>query len=158
MVEEWKQIEGYGGNYYISNMGRVSKEGTIKKPTLKPNGYMVVSLRHGTPNTKLVHRLVLETFIGYSDLEVNHINEIKHDNRLVNLEYLSSKDNCNHGTRNKRISDAHMIGIHCITNDTYYSSTKEAAHILGLHASNITEVLKGRRKHTGGFNFEYTAI
>lgn len=36
---------------------------------------------------------------------VNHKNEIKTDNRACNLEWLTSKENTNYGTRNQRAGE-----------------------------------------------------
>jgi hypothetical protein len=60
---------------------------------------------NGFRKPKRVNRLVALTFIDNKDncLQVNHINEIKTDNRLSNLEWTTAKENSNHGTRNKRI-------------------------------------------------------
>jgi len=45
--------------------------------------------------------------------------------------------------------------VTCVDLDTTYSSTKLAAEALGVRASNITAVLKGRAKTAGGLRFEY---
>lgn len=52
-------------------------------------------------------------------------------------------------------------GLYQISNlgrvKSFYSGKvlKEAAETLNLHPSNLTNVLKGRYKQTGGFYFEY---
>ncbi len=56
---------------------------------------------------------------------------------------------------NRKNSENHCIPIICYYNAIIYPSIKEAAEKLGLNASNIIEVLKGKRKHTGGYHFEY---
>ena len=58
-----------------------------------------------------LHRLILATFNpveGMEELDCNHINENKADNRIENLEWVSHKDNCNYGTRNQRIKDGNI--------------------------------------------------
>lgn len=117
--EIWKDIPGYENSYQISNMGRVKslpkKQHTphgvefytkvkILKQQMMKNGYLVLPSFSEKTSTRLIHRLVALTFIPNENIEndVNHINEIKTDNRVENLEWMTHKENCNHGTRNKR--------------------------------------------------------
>ena len=102
--EIWKDIPNYEGCYQVSNLGRVKSlnyKRTCKEVILKTGqnsqGYLRVVLRKdGNSITNKVHRLVMLAFIGESDLEVNHINGIKADNRLENLEYCSRSENIQH--------------------------------------------------------------
>ena len=75
------------------------------------NGYLLVNLcRGGYFTGKYIHRLVLEAFCPHPDsniLQVNHINEVRGDNRLENLEWCTSKYNNNYGNRNKKVSESH---------------------------------------------------
>lgn len=103
MTEAWKAIPGYGGIYEVSDMGRVrsyqsrgvGKPDLCKAPgilaqNVNSNGYMRVTF---LGKARLVHRLVMLAFVGDSDMEVNHKNADRTDNRLVNLEYMSLSDN-----------------------------------------------------------------
>jgi len=102
--EIWKDIPGYEGHYKISNLGQVKslldKNGKCRDLIIKQDtaaGYRQVSLYlNGTLKRYKVHRLVLETFIGKSKLQVNHINGVKSDNRLSNLEYVTQSENMKH--------------------------------------------------------------
>lgn len=112
--EEWKDIKGFEGLYQISNMGRVRsldrwtfnerprflKGMMLKLSPNKGKGYLRVSLSDGHRNYKHyeVHRLVALHFVpGYKKgLVVNHINEIKTDNRAVNLEWCTYQYNLNY--------------------------------------------------------------
>jgi len=99
--EIWKDVPGYEGHYQVSNLGRVkslkwSKE-RILKPRLDRVGYYHVGLcEGGERKSNLVHRLVMLAFVGESDLQVNHKNGEKSDNRLENLEYCTSSENTQH--------------------------------------------------------------
>lgn len=107
-----KDIEGYEGLYAITKDGKVWaypkigyesagrwKEGRFLKPWLIGNGYEMVSLYNNKVAEKiLIHRLVASTYIPNPQnlREVNHLNEEKLDNRISNLEWVSSKENKQH--------------------------------------------------------------
>ena len=104
---EWKPIKGYEGLYEVSNDGRVRRlrftNGSHDfekvrecKQTLNTWGYMTVNLsKNGKVNTKRVHRLVANAFLGESKLQIDHIDRNKQNNRLDNLEYVTPKENTN---------------------------------------------------------------
>lgn len=100
-TEIWKNIVGYKGLYQVSNMGRVrDTAGNILTQHHHPKGYLQIHLSKNKKHTNyLVHRLVAKHFIKNPDNlpQVNHINEIKTDNRAVNLEWCTVKYNCNYG-------------------------------------------------------------
>ena len=52
----------------------------------------------------------METYCPTTDktLEINHKDENKTNNCINNLEWVTHKDNCNHGTRNQRISEGNI--------------------------------------------------
>lgn len=83
--------------YEVSNLGQIRNKKTqrILKPTFDSYGYHHVDLYSGKTKMKvLVHRIVLETFIGCKpDLTVHHINHIRHDNRLENLQWMTREEN-----------------------------------------------------------------
>jgi hypothetical protein len=112
-MEIWKDIKGFEGSYQISNMGNVrsldrevkSKVGYRKikgmylKFLIDKDGYHSVNLKKKQLSYKLrVHRLVCDAFIENIDNkpQVNHINGIKNDNRLINLEWASLSENRKH--------------------------------------------------------------
>lgn len=113
-TEIWKDIPGYIGLYQASTFGRIralnykrTKQIVILKQTKHKNGYYAVGLfKNNIHKTYKVHRLVWLTFKGEipEGYEINHIDENKQNNCLSNLEYVTPSENCNHGTRNNRIS------------------------------------------------------
>lgn len=164
MKEIWKDIEEYEGIYQVSNLGRVKRvtTGRILKGWKDGYGYLTVKLcKNGIVSNKTIHRLVAQVFIPNTENkpEVNHIDEDKTNNRVDNLEWSTAKENSNHGTRNERLSRTKSIPILAINLKTgeskqFYGSN-ECARQLGLSQGNITSVLKGKRKQTGGFTFKY---
>lgn len=94
--EIWKPVEITNGRFLVSNMGRVFciRTGKLVSLRLSTNGYKTfrVSIKNKFKDI-LVHRAILEAFVGESDLKVDHINGNKHDNLLSNLEYVSQREN-----------------------------------------------------------------
>jgi hypothetical protein len=117
MKEIWKDIEGYEGHYQVSNLGRVkSLERVVKrrhnttrtitekilKQRSKPSGYEYYQLSgRGILKNMYTHRLVALSFIPNpkEKTQVNHINGIKTDNRVNNLEWSTPKENAGHAMR-----------------------------------------------------------
>lgn len=165
--EIWKDIDGYGGQYQVSNLGRVrsfriKSEGVLLKVRPNTDGYYMAKFGG---RTVAVHRLVAIAFVdGYHDgLQVNHKNEDKADNRACNLEWITFKENVNYGTRNKRaavnISKAMSVAVCQYDADNRlvacYPSQAEAERATGISSRQISAVCCGHRKSTGGYKWAY---
>ena len=165
--EEWKQIviNDVQYDYLISNHGRVFslKSQKIKKQTKTKDGYCKINLnKNGKSYTFLIHRLVAIHFILNDDetkTEVNHIDENKENNHVENLEWCTREYNMSYGMRTERqtntISKTQGKRILCIETGQIFNTIMEACQVLNLKDANIIACLKGRRKTTGGYHWEY---
>ena len=109
MEEIWKKVRGKEEYAEISNMGQIHYYATGKGRCPeerwtygnKSGGYLYACI--GYVN-KGVHQWVYLTFVGDipEGMQVNHIDEDKHNNRLDNLNLKTPKENTNWGTGNAR--------------------------------------------------------
>jgi hypothetical protein len=101
MKESWQPMPGLD-TYAVSDLGRVKGPRGIRKLVEHGNGYRQVGVwKDGRSVTYLVHRLVMEAFVGFDSREINHIDGDKTNNRLSNLEYCSRRENVCHAIKNK---------------------------------------------------------
>lgn len=111
--EEWRDVVGWEGLYAVSSFGRVKsfdrvtgkarkQPGRLLAQSTDGGGYPFVALYH-KPRKRYakVHHLVCEAYIGPKPegAVVNHKNGIKTDNRVENLEWVSSSANNRHAYR-----------------------------------------------------------
>lgn len=183
MTEEiWKDIEGFEGIYQISSHGRartsykkgsqsryyVSGNFELLKNIIRNNGYYFVTLRKkGIIKQCTIHRLVAEAFIPNENKykDVNHINGIKTDNNVGNLEWCTRKHNIRHAFELglNRISDSQRRKAMRPIELTYpngsvkiIESVKEAARIVGY--AHYNSIYKAIRKGftNNGIKLRYT--
>ena len=168
--EIWKDVPGFEG-YQASNLGRVksfvqNKNGRILKTNLQ-EGYQRVSLaKDKTYKSYGVHQLVMLTFIGDcpKGKEIDHINTIRNDNRLVNLRYCTRKENLHNPITLQRIVTANknpkfkhkaVIQVFDDMSIKQWDSIANASKVLGLTPALIRLCIKGRIKQAGGFKWQY---
>jgi hypothetical protein len=128
----------------VSNFGDVlsTKSGIFRAQHINPkNGYAYVTLETDTGEMVryTVHRLVVESFLGISELHTNHKDKNRTNNCLDNLEYVTPKENNIHkrmGTRRYVYHDSTnktrwyikiaITGKGIIWGGKYYSDKEEA--------------------------------
>lgn len=104
-MEQWRDIPRYEGVYAASSKGRIKRVTSerILASVSDSKGYRLTHLcKDGRRWLTQTHRLVAMSFLqpNLDGLTVNHLNGIKHDNRLVNLEVVSHKANIHHAIDN----------------------------------------------------------
>lgn len=125
-MEQWRDVCGYEGIYQVSDLGRVKSlnrpsnarngkikiiKGRILNQRQTPSGYVRVSLcKNGLAKDHYIHRIVAESFIGPSDLAVDHINSVKTDNMLSNPRYVSNRENSTYHFLKQNTTSKH-IGV-----------------------------------------------
>ena len=113
--EIWAEIEGYGGMYLVSNYGRVMSfyKGTVRilRPQLSHLYLAVTLLSNGKPKICSVHILVARAFIPNPEgkPEVNHIDGVKLNCFIENLEWVTQSENTKHAFRIGRKKSKHGV-------------------------------------------------
>jgi len=121
----WLDIFEYDGIYQVSNQGQIKMlqrlttykgrsdkhrclPEKIMKLTEDKDGYLRVHLRKDSQQKNFsVARIVATTFVSndVNKPQVNHINMNKKDNRVINLEWVTCKENIHHYWKNKDAND-----------------------------------------------------
>ena len=184
MNEIWKDIEGYENKYQISNLGRVkslyliNRQATIpREKILSPGhnlqGYLFVTLsKNGKLSKHLsIHRLVAKHFIPNPNNYpvVNHINGIKTDNCVENLEWCTQKYNIQQSYKNGqqkptwkgktgKLSPLSIkINQYDLDNNFIkkWDCLRDVQRELNIFASDISKCCKGVKKTAGGYRWRY---
>lgn len=152
--------------YYATQDGKVFNKKTNKP--LKPQirfGYEQIQIRiNKTRKSLYVHRIVLAYFtdkpLDYN-LVVNHINGIKTDNRLQNLEWCTQSENVKHAYKiglskvsllNRQIvQQIHGKMLLDTRNGVFYNSIREAAYYNNIPEGTLRKKILGTRKNNTSF-------
>ena len=168
-IEEWRPVVGAEASYLVSDMGRVQTLSRIGRASknkfliLQPNekGYLRARLYCANQGTRVVHRLVLEAFVGLAPSprhECNHVDGNKQHNHVGNLEWVTPKENAKHakdtGLWKPHIGDAHGRALISESDILFIRSMKGVvigrvlAERFGVCAGTIHAIWQGRNwKH-----------
>lgn len=178
MKEVWKDIPGYEGFYQASDMGRVRSldrvsfchkgnghdmkfKGRILSPCPDKDGYeRVILAKRGKNKYTNVHRLVAAAFLEnkHNYPVVNHLNEIKNDNRASNLEWCSIGYNNVYNDRAKKANVKNYKPVRATNVKTGEKMDFESiskAGTFGFRLTNIIQCCKGDKKTHCGYTWEY---
>ena len=169
MSEIWRAIPDHPG-YEASNLGNIrsvlrpGKEPRMLHPHGDNRGYLILGImKDGKRVYPKAHRLIARTFLpDYSNtLQVNHINGIKTDNRVCNLEMVTGLQNMKHySTQLKKPTIRVRKEVAYFDKGTQeelgrFKSITAASKTLGISANGICRVCKGKDKSAGGYIWKY---
>lgn len=142
----------FTGKFKCSSKGRIRQlsNGQILSGSFDSSDYISVDLNNITHK---LHRIIATTFIPNDDplykIQVNHIDENKTNNCIENLEWVTPKENSNHGTRTERCTAHNNRKVKCVTTGEIFDSIKEAASNYKIYGNHIGEVCNGNRNSCG---------
>jgi uncharacterized C2H2 Zn-finger protein len=173
MEEIWKDAKDYEQYLKVSNLGRVFRKerewitgkglkrkyiGKIIEPSIM-RGYCYIPVGRFQRN---LHRIIANTFIpNPNDLkQVNHINGIKSDNRIENLEWISPSDNQKHaykfGFKKPTRKLAKLIFQYDLNNNFVKKwDCITDAHKSGFNRAAIIRCAKGKQITSYGYKWSY---
>ena len=134
------------------------KLGKPRKGNLINSGYFKISINLEKNKTKtyLSHRFVFECFYGLieKDKQINHINSIRTDNRLKNLESVTASENCIKSAKNKnytflkdiRKNPKRVKAINLFSKaETNFNSLYSVGKILEIEPARVREICEGQK-------------
>lgn len=181
MEEEiWKEVSGYEGLYWISNMGQVkSSDGTILKqyknyfpenhPENKKYRPFVGLFKNGKKKDIKVSRLVAKAFVPNpkNKPQVRHRDLDPTNNRWDNLMWVTQKEGQRHSSKSgawsvvpsekKFLTIKKKIKQYDLDSNEIASfvGVAKASRDTGIDRTNINHCLQGRQKSAGGYIWKY---
>ncbi len=170
-MTEWRQVPGYAGLYEVSNDGQMRSldrivirrtdgaaarlTGVVLRTKLVGNGYPACTLSRDCKQEQVyVHRVVAAAFVGPcpEGQQVNHINGQRTDNRADNLEYVTPRQNMQHGADVLGHGHGERNGMARLTTEKVrqimamrgHGSHRQIAALFGCSAQVVQTILAGK--------------
>lgn len=151
----WKNIPSAPG-YMASSQGQIRKvKSTIINTYQDKDGYECASLLiSGVHKMHKVHRLIAEAFLirPFGKDYVNHLNGVKNDNRIANLQWCSSSENRIHAMRTLGVTSpatrpgpalSRELVFHVLSTPKYHGRVRDLAELFGKSTSVICQITSG---------------
>lgn len=170
MEEFWREAKGMVGLFQLSNLGRLkTSSGRILKPSINDKGYVKYNV-YG----KIVslHRILGMTFPDlvewtenakgkpFDEIFINHKDENPSNNSLDNLQWCTPKENCNWGTRSKRLCEKNGRRVRQYDRlgefVAEYPSSNEAHRRTNIDQSSIAACCRGKQHSVGGYIWRWS--
>lgn len=167
LVPGFCYIPGYS-RYMISLSGAVMsvQKGELLSPYMDANGYLMYGVQPDVGPRTIVgmHRLLALTYKPYGGgvdrLDVNHIDTIKDNNALLNLEWATRSRNNYHAHENGLSNSKAVLVRNVATNEvSRFYSIEECARYLQLEGETVRQrIIHGGslgKVYSGLYQFKY---
>lgn len=148
--EVWKEYKGYK----VSNLGRIiGLNGKMLQGHKSDCGYIIYGGHY------LGHILVWSAFSGEKQegMVINHINGNKHDNRLVNLEQVTPRENSRKAAVETNVWGFRKVGEYDDNDNLLrtFPNASEAARAIGILPGSMRNSIRRNGKCSNGLKYRY---